>query len=120
MIPKAMVAGCSALVGWMVSEYIDLTGDRRRHILDGDRTGGGHGHGRNSPGKSEFPPGWSDDQAIDAISDVATDPSSDRQPGKWGRSVVTGTRGGIDIEVVVEPNGKIVTGYPTNVPRNPR
>ena len=101
-------------------EHVDLTGDRRGHILDGDKSGGGHGHGRNKPGKSEFPAGWSDDEAIDAISDVATDPKSDRQLGKWGRSVVRGHRRGQDIEVIVEPNGKIVTGYPNNVPRNPR
>ena len=40
--------------------------------------------------------------------------------GTPGREVVRGTRGGIDIEVIVEPNGRIVSGYPTNVPRNPR
>jgi hypothetical protein len=33
---------------------------------------------------------------------------------------MNGTRDGIDIEVILEPNGRIVTGYPTNVPRNPR
>lgn len=32
-----------------------LSDRRRRHILDGDRKGGGHGPGRNTPGKSNFP-----------------------------------------------------------------
>lgn len=30
-----------------------------------------------------------------------------------------GTRNGIDIRVIQERNGDIVTGFPTNVPRNP-
>ena len=90
------------------------------HVLDGDKTGGGHRSGTGKPGKSEFPSGWSDDRIKGEISDVATDPASSRAPGRGGREVVRGTRGGIDIEVIVEPNGRIVTGYPTNVPRNPR
>lgn len=68
----------------------------------------------------KFPSGWSDDRIKGGISDVATDPASSRSPGRNGREVVRGTRGGIDIEVIVEPNVRIVTGYPTNVPRNPR
>lgn len=91
-----------------------------QHILDGDKTGGGHRPGTGKPGKSEFPSGWSDDRIKGEISDVATDPASSRSPGRNGREVVRGTRGGVDIEVIVEPNGRIVTGYPTNVPRNPR
>lgn len=90
------------------------------HVLDGDRTGGGHRSGTGKPGKSEFPSGWSDDRIKGEISDVATDPASSRAPGRGGREVVRGTRGGIDIEVIVDPSGRIVTGYPTNVPRNPR
>ena len=34
------------------------------------------GLGRNRPNKSEFPAGWSDDQAIEAIKDVASDSGS--------------------------------------------
>ncbi len=91
-----------------------------QHVLDSDKTGSGHRSGTGKPGKSEFPSGWSDDRIKGEISDVATDPASSRSPGRGGREVVRGTRGGIDIEVIVEPNGRIVTGYPTNVPRNPR
>jgi hypothetical protein len=90
------------------------------HILDGDATGGGHRAGTGIPGKSEFPSGWSDEKISGEISDVATDPSSSRTPGRGGRTIVRGTRDGIDIEVVVDGRGRIVTGYPTNVPRNPR
>jgi hypothetical protein len=38
--------------------------DAKIHILDGDRQGGGHRHGTGQPGKSEFPPDWSDDKII--------------------------------------------------------
>lgn len=91
-----------------------------QHVLDGDKTGGGHRSGTGRPGKSEFPSGWSDERIKGEISDIATDPASSRSPGRGGREVVRGTRGGVDIEVIIEPNGRIVTGYPTNVPRNPR
>ena len=102
-------------------DFVDLaTPERRRHILDGDRTGGGHRPGTGKPGKSEFPQGWSDDRIMHEISDVATDPSLTRQRQRGGRTVVTGTRDGIDIKVVQEADGSIVTGHPTNVPRNPR
>ncbi|WP_407659598.1 EndoU domain-containing protein [Massilia endophytica] len=93
------------------------------HVLDGDATGGGHRPGTGKPGKSEFPSNWSDDKIKGEISDVATDPNSTRTPGRGGRTIVQGTRDGIDITVVVEPDskgGRIVTGFPTNVPRNPK
>jgi RHS repeat-associated protein len=90
------------------------------HVLGGDATGGGHRPGTGRPGKSEFPSGWSDDRITGEISDVATDPGSSRTPGRGGRTVVNGTRGGVNIDVIIEPNGRIVTGYPTNLPRNPR
>lgn len=93
--------------------------DRTEHILEGDKTGGGHRAGTGKPGKSEFPSDWSDDRVLGEISDVATDPQSSRQPGRGGREVVRGTRGGVDIEVIVDQNGRIITGFPTNVPRNP-
>ncbi|HBI46075.1 MAG TPA: hypothetical protein DDY78_24950 [Planctomycetales bacterium] len=94
----------------------------RKHILDGDASGGGHRSGTGMPGKCEFPAGWSDDKIIKAILDVATDPASAVRPGGGGRQVVEGTRGGVDIRVIVEPvskGGRIVTGFPLNLPRNP-
>jgi hypothetical protein len=105
---------------------------RQTHILDGDATGGGHGAGRGIPGKSEFPGRWSDQETLDNISDVVRDPTSiwSQQSGPSGslytnagtptRWVVTGTRDGIDIKVIVSPAGEgIITAFPTNVPRNP-
>ena len=95
--------------------------DRRRHILDGDARGGGHRPGTGIPNKSEFPRGWSDDRIIAAIEDVANDPASARRLEADGRTVATGRRDGVDIRVVVGRDGRsIVTGYPTNTPRNPR
>ena len=51
------------------------------------------------------------------ISDVATDPNSVFRPGRGGDTFATGTRGGIEIEVLLR-NWEIWTAYPTNVPRN--
>lgn len=97
-----------------------LDPDREAHVLDGDSKGGGHRAGTGRPGKSEFPSSWSDQKISGEISDVATDPDSTRYPGRGGRTKVTGVRDGIEIEVIQESDGSIVTGYPTNVPRNPR
>lgn len=94
---------------------------RRRHILDGDATGGGHRPGTGFPGKSEFPRGWADDRIIAAILDVANDPASRRRTEADGRTVVTGTSDGVEIRVVLGRDGRsVVTGYPLNLPRNPR
>ena len=103
-----------------VTDLVDAKG--KGHILDGDATGGGHRPGTGIPGKSEFPPGWSDDQILHEITDVLTDPKSVwTKPDKRGYITTTGTRNGIDIQVVYDTNkGRIVSGYPTNVPRNPK
>ena len=104
--------------GW--NGQATVSPERRVHILDGDARGGGHRPGRGVPGKSEFPRGWSDDAIVAAIEDVANDPASARRFEADGRTVVTGRRDGVDIRVVVERDGRsIVTGYPTNTPRNP-
>jgi hypothetical protein len=92
--------------------------DRRKHILDGDQTGGGHRHGTGKPGKSEFPADWSDDKIISEIEDVANDPSIPAEQ-QGDRSVKVGTRDGIKIRTVADSDGEIVTGYPINVPKNP-
>jgi RHS repeat-associated protein len=95
--------------------------DRAEHILEGDKDGkgGGHRSGTGRPGKSEFPSDWSDEKILGEISDVATDPASKRRPGRGGRELVSGTRDGVDIEVVIDPDRGIVTGYPTNRGQNP-
>ena len=104
-------------------DLVDLTDAKaRRHILDGDETGGGHRAGTGKPGKSEFPADWTDEQILHHISDIATDPVAPSvvQP-RTGNIKVTGTRDGIDITVILDPTGsRIITGFPTNVPKNPR
>jgi hypothetical protein len=115
-----------------VDKLSQVNPQRQKHILDGDATGGGHGPGRGIPGKSEFPSRWSDKQTIEYISDVVKSPNSKwtQQTGKPGtkytnsgkpvRWQVEGTRDGVDLRVIVEPDGQgIVTAFPTNVPRNP-
>jgi hypothetical protein len=102
------------------SRNAPITPARRTHILDSDATGGGHGAGRGTPNKSEFPAGVSDDQAIGMIKDVAESASSTEVPGRNGKTIVRGSRNGLDIEVILYPNGSVCSGYPTNVPRNPR
>ena len=82
--------------------------------------GGGHGPGRNTPDKSSFPSDWSDEKTVEAIVEVANDPQSTRTLQPSGRTVVNGTRDGIDIRVIIGADGRtIVTAYPTNVTRNP-
>lgn len=99
--------------------FVDLsTPARRNHILYGDRTGGGHRPGLGKPGKSEWPAGHSDDSIMHDISDVATDPALSRKQGRYGRAVTAGSRNGVDITVIQNQDGSIVTGYPTNMPRN--
>jgi hypothetical protein len=115
----------SAAVAEDSSGFVNLASEARTaHILDGEvrangTYGGGHRAGSGFPGKSEFPASWSDDQIMHNISDVATDPSITWRAGvKPGDFWANGTRGGIDIEVLLR-NDEIWTGYPTNVPRNP-
>jgi filamentous hemagglutinin len=109
-----------------------ISPDRRTHILDGDVSGGGHRPGTGISGKTEFPAGWDDDKVLDTIADIATDPNSKwtQQTGSPGARFtkkgvpvkwkVEGTRNGVDITVIVEPDGRgIVTGFPTNLPPNP-
>src|SRR5690606_29630286 len=94
---------------------------RTTHILTGDATGGGHLF-PGSAGKSPFPQNWSAERIMHEISDVATDPLSSFAKGRGGRTIVNGTRDGIDIRVILgsqREGGGIITGFPTNVPRNP-
>ncbi len=118
VVQRLQVAAKSA------DDFVDLaSASRRSHILNGEvrpngSFGGGHRPGTGFPNKSEFPAGWSDDKIMHSISDVATDPSLIWRVGnKPGDFFVNGTRGGIDIEVLIR-NNQIWTGYPTNVIRN--
>jgi hypothetical protein len=96
-------------------QQANVNPDRRAHILDGDATGGGHRHGTGNPGKSEFPPDWSDDKIIEEVESIANDPSASRTVQPNGRTRVEGTREGVDIRVIVDPDGvSIRTAHPVN------
>jgi hypothetical protein len=111
-------ARTTAAAAKSADEFVDLASTaRRNHILYGDATGGGH-LWPGVPGKTPFPKDWSADRVMHEISDVATDPNSIFRTGRGGSTIVTGTRDGVDIRVILR-NGDIVTGYPTNLPRNP-
>jgi len=100
-------------------DWVDLTDFRSTHILNRHRNGAG------IPDKTEFPSNWSREKTLHEISDVATDPMSRVGTARGGAEKFSGTRDGIDIDVVMYPPssrhfGKISTAYPTNTPRNPR
>ncbi len=115
-----------------VNNLSKINSQQRTHILDSDATGGGHGPGRGISGKSEFPAAWSDEQTINYISEVLKDPNSiwfqqNGTPGakytKKGKPIIwqiDGTRNGVRIRVIVEPDGRgLITAFPTNIPLNP-
>jgi len=112
----------SLLAAKGADEFVNLASSQRTtHILTGDATGGGHLF-PGGAGKSSFPQSWSADRVMHEISDVATDPLSSFVTGRGGRTVVNGTRDGIDLRVILgnpREGGGIITGFPTNVPRNP-
>lgn len=47
-------------------DSVSIPEDRARHILDGEGRSGGHRYGTGTPGKTEFPAGWSDDDILEA------------------------------------------------------
>jgi hypothetical protein len=105
---------------------IRLPADRQRHILDGDgpgRPGGGHRHGTNKPGKTEFPERWTDEAIPQIVEDVARRPdSAERQrTGTW---LVTGERDGVRVTSVALADGIIWSAWPApagaGVRQNPK
>lgn len=102
-----------ASADYATPDEIQLTADRRIHILDGDQTGGGHRHGTGQPGKTEFPGGWSDDRVTDAILAVARNPDQVPERQDWnGRWQVSGQHDGVRIFAVVESDGRVRTAWP--------
>jgi filamentous hemagglutinin len=87
-------------------------------ILSGDQTGGGH-LWPGLAGKTPFPQGWSASKVMQAISDVATNPES-TWTVQGSRAAILGNYEGVDIRVILDlQDDEIITGYPTNLPRNP-
>jgi hypothetical protein len=106
-------------------DAIRITPERIVHVLEGDKTGGGHRHGTGKPGKTEFPAGWDDEKVIDSALDVARKP--DTPPVRQDRNdtwLCSGTRANVEVSVVVASSGEIVSGWPEEggpgVVRNPR
>ncbi len=103
---------------------VDLTDAKgRTHILDGDGPGkgGGHRFGTGKPGKSEFPASWTDEKILSEVSEIAMDSSLKwSKPDKRGYITAVKTVDGVDIKVVYDTiKARIVTGFPTNLPKNP-
>ncbi|MET7810207.1 EndoU domain-containing protein [Streptomyces sp. NPDC005395] len=100
-----------------------LIGDKdSQHILDRHAYPG-------LPGKTVFPKGWSDDEILDAVADVATSPNSTRvwktgsanyaektlrtRKGDPAVQAITGEVRGVTIEVRYEPlTGRVLTAFP--------
>src|ERR1700744_4883307 len=45
-------------------DAIQISPEREKHILDGDKTGGGHRHGTGKPGNTESPADWDDKKVL--------------------------------------------------------
>ncbi|HEY0813626.1 MAG TPA: EndoU domain-containing protein [Pseudonocardia sp.] len=96
-------------------DTIHITPQRTVHILDGDKDGGGHAPGAGRPGKNEFPAGWSRDQIMAVVLDVARDPGT-IEPTRQGRWQLEGVHDGVLVRVVVGPDGSLVTAIPVRGP----
>ncbi|MEM7490592.1 MAG: EndoU domain-containing protein [Pseudomonadota bacterium] len=97
--------------------------DRARHILDGEGRSGGHRHGTGTPGKTEFPARWSDDDILEAIKEVAGTGAVDRSAHREGDLAIVGEVDGVILKAIVKASGEVRTGYPLSgdgVGRNPR
>jgi hypothetical protein len=106
-------------------DTIRLTDDRKHHILDGDPQGGGHRHGAGKPGKTEFPASWDDTKIIHAILDIARHPQEQPIRQNWNdRWRVRGTHDGIEIVGILQPDGRVWSGWPLDggpgVVKNPK
>jgi hypothetical protein len=99
----------------------DLEPHRRVHILDGDEHGGGHRAGTGNAGKSEFPMEWGDDEIIARVMQTAIRPER-IVAQDTGRFQLFATHAGVEIKVVVDRGGSVVTAHPESGPgvfRNP-
>jgi len=94
--------------------------DRAKHILYGDRNGGGHLHGTGKPCKSEFPQNWDAQTVLQKIQTAATNDNAHWQQQPNGYYVADVPVDDIQIRIVLN-NGQdtVITAYPVNVRRNP-
>ncbi|MFI6029064.1 EndoU domain-containing protein [Amycolatopsis magusensis] len=84
--------------------------------------GGGHAAGTGRRATTEFPPEWGGRRILRLVTDVANDPDEPPRRLPNGRWRASGVRDGVSIVVLVQPDGRVVTGFPTAGPgvvRNP-
>jgi len=97
-----------------------ISPQRRAHILYGDATGGGHMFGAGKPCKSEFPKHWDEDTIIKEVELIAANDNLNWEQQRNGYYVTEQKVGTVNVRVVKGRAGeKVITAYPTNVPRNP-
>jgi len=107
------------------AEDIHVSPERTTHILDGDKTGGGHRHGVGKPGKTEFPGSWNDEKIMSHVLDVVRRPDSapvlQHRNNRW---ICSGNRDGVEVTAIVLRSGEIWTAWPEEggpgVRRNPK
>ena len=97
-------------------DRVHVEQERRKHILEGDETGGGHRSGTSRPGKTEFPPSWADDKIMNTAVDVAAGPDVPPKLQHNGRWRALGTREEVGMVVIVTEDGAIWTAYPESGP----
>lgn len=88
----------------------------QRHFGTDFEGQGGHRFGTGTPGKTEFPASWSDDDILGAIRQVGGTGTVDRPAHRDGDLVIVGEVNGVTIKVVVQPSGEVRTGYPVSGP----
>ncbi len=97
-----------------------LTAQAEQHLLYGDQRGGGHLHGVGKECKSEFPAAWDKEEVITHVKRVAANDNLNWKQQNNGYYVAEEHVEGVKVRVVLNQNRtKIITAYPTNVPRNP-
>ncbi|MGG1617123.1 polymorphic toxin-type HINT domain-containing protein [Paenibacillus sp. NRS-1782] len=100
---------------WVHNTNCNLASPKRtNHILNGDKSGGGH-MWPGASGKSVFPKSWHADKIMNNVSDIVTDPSLNWAKGRVVNGVqryeVIGVRSGVKVKVITD--GKdIITAYP--------
>ncbi len=102
---------------------VKIDSKAKKHILEGDKTGGGHRFGTRKPRKSEFPKSWSDNKILTEIENIVNDNKNSWSKSNKSNHYVTTTKkiDGVDIKVVFDKkNERIVSAYPINTPRNPK
>ena len=105
-------------------DSLHVAPERAKHILDGDRWGGGHRHGTGRPGKTEFPSDCDDEKIIGHVLAVARAPDDGPVFQANRRWRVHGHRDEVGITVIIQPDGRIWSAWPDadspGVVKNPR